>query len=128
MSSQTQRTGPLSDSDVSIVARWFVETAISYLLYGVNVVISFTALYLLKSTSTRITRAQIGLFCLTILMLVMSTLSAFLTTAFILVEIPLNAINPPDVTSLLVDLNIVEIYAERLNCGEHGYYILTISL
>ncbi|THV06990.1 hypothetical protein K435DRAFT_960207 [Dendrothele bispora CBS 962.96] len=115
MSPQTPKFGPLSDSDVSIFVEWVLQTAVQYLLYGANIVISFTVIYLLTTTSTRMTRGQIGLLSLTIFMLSVSTISVSLTTVFILLEIPLNAINPPDTISLISNVEIAGIYMDRLN-------------
>ncbi|THU79757.1 hypothetical protein K435DRAFT_875105 [Dendrothele bispora CBS 962.96] len=115
MSSQTQQTGPLSDSVISVIVDWTVKMSVVYLFYGANIVISFTVIYLLTTTSTRMTRGRLGLLFSTIFMLLMSTLSVFLDTAFIVVQIPLIAINPPDVISSIRNIKIVGIYAARLN-------------
>ncbi|THU88029.1 hypothetical protein K435DRAFT_323792 [Dendrothele bispora CBS 962.96] len=115
MSSQTPQSGPLPDSIVSNVVGWAIEMATTFLLYGVNIAISFTAMYLLTMTSPRMTKARIGLLSLTIFMLLMSTLSVSLNMAFILLEIPLISAHPPDVMSLLTNIRVVGIYVDRLN-------------
>ncbi|THV06988.1 hypothetical protein K435DRAFT_848660 [Dendrothele bispora CBS 962.96] len=115
MSPQTPKSGPLSDSDVSIVVEWVLQTAVEFLLYGANIVISFTVIYLLTTTSTRMKRGQIGLLSLAIFMLSVSTLCVSLTTAFILLDIPLEAIDPPDTISLIKSVDIAHIYVNRLN-------------
>ncbi|THU93485.1 hypothetical protein K435DRAFT_861484 [Dendrothele bispora CBS 962.96] len=118
MSSQTQQTGPLSDWNVSVVVEWAIGTAVSYLFYGANIVISFTVIYLLITTSTRMTRGRLGLLFLTIFMLLVSTLSVSLNTAYIFIQIPLFTINPPDIIdidSLITSIGIVVLYVDRLN-------------
>ncbi|THU84580.1 hypothetical protein K435DRAFT_806576 [Dendrothele bispora CBS 962.96] len=100
MSSQTQQTGPLSDPVISVIVNWAIGTALGYLVYGANIVISFTVIYLLTTTSTRMTRGQLGLLFSTIFMLLVSTLFVSLNTALMLLQIPLFAINPPDTISL----------------------------
>ncbi|THU84582.1 hypothetical protein K435DRAFT_870122 [Dendrothele bispora CBS 962.96] len=115
MSPPTQQTGPLSDSDVSVVVNWAAATAVGYLFYGANIVISFTVIYLLITKSTRMTRGQIGLLFSTIFMLLVSTLFVSLTTACMLVQIPLAAINSPGIISSTTSISIVVIYVDRLN-------------
>ncbi|THU93484.1 hypothetical protein K435DRAFT_861481 [Dendrothele bispora CBS 962.96] len=115
MSPQTRPTGPLSDSGVSVVVEWAVEISVDYLLYGANIVISFTVIYLLTTTSTHMTRGQIGLLFSTIFMLLVSTLYVALNTAFILIQLPLFAINPPDIISSRTRIDIAVIYVQRLN-------------
>ncbi|THU79755.1 hypothetical protein K435DRAFT_810448 [Dendrothele bispora CBS 962.96] len=110
-------TGPLSDLDVSVTVEWVVDIAVGYLFYGINSVISFTVIYLLTTTSTRMTRAQLGLLFLTIFMLLVSTLFMSLETAFILVQIPRMGINPParDIVLLINHIKMAYTYAASLN-------------
>ncbi|THU93482.1 hypothetical protein K435DRAFT_861479 [Dendrothele bispora CBS 962.96] len=115
MSPQTQQIGPLSDPVISVIVDWAIETAVGFLFYGVNIVISFTVIYLLTTTSTRMTRGQLGLLFLTIFMLLVSTSFVSLNTAFMFVQIPLLAINPPDIISSVARIGIVVIYIQRLN-------------
>ncbi|THU92025.1 hypothetical protein K435DRAFT_800824 [Dendrothele bispora CBS 962.96] len=112
---QTQHTGPLSDLYILAVVEWVIETAVGYLFYSVNIVISFTVIYLLTTTSTRMTRGQLGLLFSTIFMLLVSTLFVSLNTAIMLAQIQLVAINPLVIISLKTSINIVAIYVDRLN-------------
>ncbi|THU79754.1 GPP34-domain-containing protein [Dendrothele bispora CBS 962.96] len=115
MSPQTRQTGPLSDWSVTVVIVWVADMAVAYLFYGANIVISSTVIYLLTTTSTRMTRGRIGLLFSTIFMLLVSTVFVALNTAYIFVQIPLFAINPPDIISSTDGINIVTAYADRLN-------------
>ncbi|KAF5370346.1 hypothetical protein D9758_006990 [Tetrapyrgos nigripes] len=110
-----QQSLPLADSDVEIVRRWVLEIAVGWLLYGITTTLFIITGYLVLTKHLQRSRAQFALFGLIMLMLMISTVSIFLNTAFILNDILTAGFTPPDNLQRLKDILISQVLIGRTN-------------
>ncbi|KAF5363046.1 hypothetical protein D9758_012630 [Tetrapyrgos nigripes] len=113
-----QQSLPLNSSDLEILKIWLLETSLSWVLCGINVPLVFAILYIILSQQKRRSKPQLILFALVALMFILTVGTAVLTTQWILVVIPEEGYNVPNIAEIeqeSVDLKIVIAIFPRLN-------------
>ncbi|THV03747.1 hypothetical protein K435DRAFT_851535 [Dendrothele bispora CBS 962.96] len=115
---QTQSSFPLSDSDLLVLRGWILQQAMYFLLFGVQVTLSTVVLCIFVAPGIPLSKAKLALSFVTVTMFLASLSSLVMSTEDIIVQIPFNGYNPPDLgesISLDTGLNIGLNFMRRLN-------------
>ncbi|THU87414.1 hypothetical protein K435DRAFT_867306 [Dendrothele bispora CBS 962.96] len=115
---QIQKSLPLSDVDILAVKEWVFETALAFLLLGIQTTLSIAVLGIFVAQGFPLSKAKFALSFVTIMMLFISLTSLVMNVEFIIIQIPLNGYNPPDLkktASSVTELEIGLNFLSKLN-------------
>ncbi|THV00490.1 hypothetical protein K435DRAFT_657077 [Dendrothele bispora CBS 962.96] len=107
-------SGPLADSDLYIIKEWIIQTAVSFLIYGIYATFSLIAIYHFLSHNVFQSKAHFTLFLVTTFMFIVSTAVLVVEMKFILLQLPMYGFTPPDPTSFIRLLTNFSITGEFL--------------
>ncbi|KAF5334828.1 hypothetical protein D9758_018075 [Tetrapyrgos nigripes] len=109
---------PIVSSDIEVLKIWLLQTAVSWLLCGINVPLVFIIIFIILSQRKRHLNAQLILFAFVVLMFLFTIGHVVVNTQFILVQLPNFSYTGPNVVKSDQQEMIFEIATaifDRLN-------------